>query len=342
MKKILALMLCVLMLLALVACGESAAPAAPAGPAATEAPVEEAPAEEPAAPVAEEVRGVTIPAFEVLVNGVAVNQDMMAAYPMYSAQSFSINSSGTESTTTFIGFKMKDVCEAAGLTEGYIWVEAAASDGYSVELTGEIVLGDTTLLAITRNGEPFSAAPWFAPCASQTTGDYLKGCASILVNTVEEKPEITVEVPAEEAAPAELPEGLPEIADKTDKVEFGAFSFKVNGNEVTNATLEGLHIYRITVNVVNSKGTASEAAYTGYKLSDVLAACGVENAAKVSAIANDGYAADLDEALIGSEYTLVAIEKDKETGEDGTIWVAPCSETSSGSYCKLVVEITAE
>ena len=343
MKKILAMLLAVLMVLCLVACGEAEAPAAEtAAPAeaAAEAPAEEAAA--PAAPVAEEVRGVTIPAFTVLVNGVEVNQDMMAAYPMYSVQSFSINSSGTESTTTFIGFKMKDVCEAAGLTDAYVWVEASASDGYAVELADGIVLEDTTLLAMTRNGEPFSASPWFAPCSSQTTGDYLKGCASILVNTVAEKPEIVVEAPAAEEAPAELPEGLPEISDKTDKVEFAPYSFKVNGAEVTNDTLAGLSIYKITVTTVNSKGTASESTYTGYKLSDVLAACGVTGAAKVSAVANDGYAAELDAALIESDYTLVAIEKDKETGEDGTIWLAPCSETSSGSYCKLVVELVAE
>ena len=34
--------------------------------------------------------------------------------------------------------------------------------------------------------------------------------------------------------------------------------------------------------------------------------------------------------------------KDKATGEDGTIWVAPCGETSSKLFAKLVVEITAE
>ena len=39
---------------------------------------------------------------------------------------------------------------------------------------------------------------------------------------------------------------------------------------------------------------------------------------------------------------LVAIEKDKELGEDGTVWVAPCTETSAKSYAKLVVEIVAE
>ena len=89
-------------------------------------------------------------------------------------------------------------------------------------------------------------------------------------------------------------------------------------------------------------GALSESTYTGYKLSDVLKACGISSAATVTVIANDGYESDLGAELIESEYTLVAIEKDKEVGEDGTIWVAPCSETASKSFCKLVVEIAAK
>jgi len=135
---------------------------------------------------------------------------------------------------------------------------------------------------------------------------------------------------------------LPEIADRTDKVEFAAYSFKVNGQEVTNETLAGLSIYKIEVTTVNSKGASSTSGYTGYKLADVLAACGVENATTVKAVANDGYESTLSAENITSDYTLVAIEKDKELGEDGTIWVAPCAETTSSAYAKLVVEIVAE
>lgn len=155
-------------------------------------------------------------------------------------------------------------------------------------------------------------------------------------------PETTV--PATEAPETTAPaaESLPEIQDKTDKVKFADFKFKVNGTEVTNATLAGLHIYKISVKTVNSKGNPGEATYGGYRLSDVLEACGLKNVTKVTAIADDGYTSELDAALINSEYTLVAIEKDKETGKNGTIWLAPCSETVSGSYCKLVVELKAE
>jgi hypothetical protein len=206
--------------------------------------------------------------------------------------------------------------------------------------------GSTTLLAITKNGEQFKAAPWFAPGSSETTGDYLKNMVSILVNTTESKPEgidnTLVEEPAETEAPAAAPEGAPELADKTDKVTFADFCFKVNGQDVTNADLEGLHIYKVSVFVTNKKGETSEVGYTGYKLIDVLAALGITDYTTVKAIANDGYESELTAEQAVSEYTIIAIEKDKEMGEDGTIWVAPCLETSSSAYCKLVVEIVAE
>ena len=54
------------------------------------------------------------------------------------------------------------------------------------------------------------------------------------------------------------------------------------------------------------------------------------------------YESELTAEQATSEYTLIAIEKDKELGEDGTIWIAPCLETASSAYCKLVVEIIAK
>lgn len=339
MKKILSMMLVLALALSLAACGT--APAQTTGAPETTAPAATTPA-----PVAEEVKGVTIPAFAIMINGVKVDNTMMAAYPTYSVTANSVNSSGTASTTTYVGFAMTDVLAAAGLTEKYIWLEATADDGYAIEVTGEIVTASTTLLAVTKNGEQFKTAPWFAPCSSGTTGDYLKNMVSILVNTTEAKPEgidnTMVEEPEATETPVEAPAGAPELSDKTDKVTFGDFCFKVNGQDVTNATLEGLHIYKVSVNVTNKKGETSEVGYTGYKLIDVLAALGITDYTSVKAIANDGYESELTAEQAVSEYTIIAIEKDKETGEDGTIWVAPCLETSSSAYCKLVVEIVAE
>ena len=342
--KLIAMLLALTMVLALCACGktETPAPAEQTKPAEevkpTEAPV---PAEEaPKAPEAVEVRGVTVPAFAVTVNGIEVNNDMMAAYPDYSVEVTTTNSSGTVSTTTYAGFAMADELDAAGLTEQYIWLEATADDGYAVEYTGDI-MSNLTLLAINQNGSQFKAAPWFAPCASETTGDYLKGCVSILVNTVEGAPEI--KAPAKEEKPAEegeleLTGATPDKQDKTEKVTFGDFSFKLGGKDVTNADLEGLSIYKIAVVTENSKGTRSESTYTGYVLADVLEKLGLSGTVK--AVADDGYESELTAEQAESEYTLIAIEKDKETGKNGTIWVAPCAESSSSAYCKGVVEIT--
>ncbi len=325
MKKSLSLVLALMLVFSLVACGQNAAtPSTPAGPVATE------------------VKGVTIPTFSVTVNGVTIDQTAMASYPIYSVQATSTNSAGTESTTTYVGFAMKDVLAAAKLTEAYVWLEAKADDGYAVTVTGDKVLADTTLLAMTKDGEPFDTAPWLAPCSSATTGDYLKGCVSILVNTTEGAPENTATSPATSGSELALTGELPEIQDKTDKVEFAPYSFLVNGTAVTNDTLKDLHIFKITVTVADKSGALSESTYTGYKLADVLTACGIKDPASIKVKANDGYESELDSKLISSEYTLVAIEKDKAVGEGGTIWVAPCSETASKSFCKLVTEITAK
>ncbi len=332
MKKTLSLILALTLVMALLA-GCTGAPAETSAPPST---TEAAPAKV----VAEEARGVTIPPFSIKVNGVTVTNETMVAYPAYSMQTFSINSSGTESTCNYIGFAISDVLAAVGITDGYTKVEAIADDGYAIEYTAEQAASPVTLLAVTRDGEQFKSGPWFAPGDSQTSGDYLKGLAEIKVDA-----DVTV-VPdvSETTAPAETgnENTLPEISDKTDKVTFQDYAFKVNGQEVTNATLEGLHIYKITVTTINSKGNENENTYTGYRLSDVLTACGITEYSKVTAVANDGYENELNLESAKSEYCLVAIEKDKEVGEDGTIWVAPCDQTESKSYAKLVVEIKAE
>jgi len=107
---------------------------------------------------------------------------------------------------------------------------------------------------------------------------------------------------------------------------------------VKNADLDGLSIYKIKVVTENSKGTRSESSYTGYLLSDVMEKLGLTGTVK--AVADDGYESELSAEQTASEFTLIAIEKDKETGKNGTVWVAPCEESSSSAYCKGVVEIT--
>lgn len=312
MKKYLSLILALMLVFSLAACGSNDAGGSEL----------------------KEAVGVTIPAFSLNVNGTVVTDAEMADYPVYEVSATSTNSSGTESTCVYVGFSLKDVLDVAGVDE-FETLTAIASDGYEVEVDSAMALEPSTLVAISKDGEQMKDGPWFAPCTSATTGDYNKGVVAISIDGAE------VDLNAAQNEDGEAG-ALPEIADKTDKVQFGDYSFKVNGTEVTNASLEGLHIYKIEVTTVNSKGSESTATYTGYKLADVLAAAGVDGATKVTVIANDGYEAELNPEYIGSDYTLVAIEKDKEVGEDGTIWVAPCESGSSGDYCKLAVEILAE
>ena len=345
MKKILPILLALLFVLSFAACAQQETEPAEASTEVSAEVSAEASAEpsEAAEPVAEEVQGVTIPTFTVTVNGITVDQDAMAAYPMYSVQATSINSAGTETTITYVGFAMSDVLAAAALSDAYIWLEATADDGYAVTITGDTVLAETTLLAMTKDGEPFGTAPWLAPCGSETTGDYLKNCVSILVNTAEGAPEIDA-APSEDGAGGELTltGETPELQDKTSKVEFAPYSFLVNGTEVTNDTLAALSIYKVNLVLENKSGELTEKIYAGYKLTDVLAACGIESPTSVKVVASDGYETELTEDLFGSEYTLVAIEKDQEVSGDGTVWLAPCSQTTTSSYIKLVVEIVAE
>lgn len=153
----------------------------------------------------------------------------------------------------------------------------------------------------------------------------------------------TTEAPATEAADdANAPEGAPEIKDATGKFTVADFSFKVNGKEITNADMADASVYKITVETINSKGNASEDTYGGYAIKDVLAAAGCPDATKIVAIANDGYEVEFELTEENAPYSLVAIEKNKEVGEDDTVFFAPCLSTTTGDYAKMVVEFTAE
>ena len=188
MKKLLSLILFLILSFSLVACAETE----PAAEIPAAAPVENS------VPAAEEVEGVTVPEFAFMINGVKVDHTMMAAYPLYSVVTNTVNNNGAAFTDTYVGFAIRDVYEAAGLTEDYVWLEATADDGYTITVTGDLVNADVTLLAVTKNGEQFKTSPWFAPCGSGTTGDYLKNMVSIQVSTAEG---------IDNALPAETTEG---------------------------------------------------------------------------------------------------------------------------------------
>jgi len=137
-----------------------------------------------------DAKGPATQAFSVLVNGVEVTNDMMAAYPIRSAEAVSTNTYGATSAIKYTGYSVADTLKAAGLNDKYIWLRCVATDGYSVTLSGDIVMSENTLLALTRDGEPYPFAPWFAPCDSQASPNYVRAVDYILVNTSEGPPDI--------------------------------------------------------------------------------------------------------------------------------------------------------
>ncbi|MCQ2414495.1 MAG: hypothetical protein MJ063_00375 [Lachnospiraceae bacterium] len=331
MKKTIVTLLTLVMAFLLAACARPATTA----PAETTAAVPAQTAAETKAPEATEAAEEQIPEFSVTVCGVKVGNAELASCKVAEASSESTNSEGTKKTASYAGYRMSDVFAAAGVKEIPAEVTLTATDGYSFTYAGDLS-ADTCLLAITKDGKSFKEGPWFAPCASEVSGDYLKNLSAIEAAGQEKKEEKK----EEEAELTEL--AAPDVQDKTGKIEFTPFSFKVNGQDVTNAELERLSVYKAKVTVKNSKGHISEQTYSGYVLKDVLEKLGLSGAKTVKVIASDGYESEVSAEDLSSEITLIAIEKDKAAAEDGSVWLAPCSETTSGKYAKGVIEIKAE
>lgn len=291
-----------------------------------------------------EVKDVTSPAFTVKICGAKITEKDMASYSMYSVTSDSVNSTGTKHNNVYVGYKFADVLAAAQITGDASSATIVCTDGYQMTFEGDLK-ADGVLLAISKDGEMFKNGPWFAPCTSSTTGDFAQdlskveigGISSPLAGGSKDKTEAGKDGGSETIA---FPQD-PVAEDKTDKIKFADFSFKVNGKEVKNADLEGLKIYRITVTTKNSKDVVSQNKYSGYVLKDVLAKLGVSGS-KVTVVAADGYKSEVAKEMLENDLTIIAIEKDKETGKGGTVWLAPCAENTTGKYAKDVVEIVVE
>lgn len=322
MKKVLAVLLAMIMVFSFAACGgKSDGGKKDDTPAKDELLVEK--------------KGVTIPAFEIKVGGVKITNEEMADYPIYEASVTSTNSSGTTSTVVYIGFKVNDAVKAAGLEGTAGKLTATADDGYAVEI--ENGASENNMIAISKDGTQFKSFPWFIPCDSETTGDQLKGCAKIEIEGMKAPAGADGSDPNAQQS-AEL--APPDKQDKTDKMKDSLpdFNLKIDGNPVTKADLEGLSIYKIAVQVLNKKGEVVDHTYAGFILSDVLDKLGI-SAGSIKIVANDGYESELGGAMVKNEFTMIAVECDKEAGEDGTVWIAPCSSNESNAYSKLVVEI---
>lgn len=77
------------------------------------------------------------------------------------------------------GYRIKDVLKAAGVTE-YTTVKVAAADGFSVDLTKDVVDAETTLLGFIKDGEALSKdeSPRLT-VEGEGSSVWIKGVASI-------------------------------------------------------------------------------------------------------------------------------------------------------------------
>lgn len=285
-----------------------------------------------------EVKDVTVSEFEIKICGAKVTNKDLENYPLYKIHASSVNSSGTAHEVDYVGYRLKDLLD-------FVKVEAGSkatiicTDGYQMDYEGDLS-SDKLLIAISKNGESFKNGPWFAPCDSSTTGDYGQDLEKIEIDGTSSPLASSSKEETKEKEEISFPQD-PVVEDKSDKIKFGDFSFKINGQEVVNSDLEGLKIFRITVVTKNSKDVVSQSKYSGYVLKDVLEKLNIQGN-KVTAVALDAYKNELASEYFDDPLTIIAIEKDKEIGKDGSIWLAPCSDNTSGSYAREVVELIVE
>ena len=182
--------------------------------------------------------------------------------------------------------------------------------------------------------------------------------------------EPTTEAPeTTEAAPAGDDAALPELRVPEQAIEFKDFSFTVNDKTITNADLKDCTIYKVKLDGVlysdkdgekvlatdKETGEPLSVAYTGYKLTDILKAAGIEATKSVKVICSDGYdkfgnlkgedgeiVKGTYDLTINPDYYIVAIEKNKEQAADGTLYFAPCMEDMNKQYASMVAGFEVE
>lgn len=186
-----------------------------------------------------------------------------------------------------------------------------------------------------------------------------------VAETPTDAPDTTAPVADDTATDATLPEL--KVPDKA--IEFKDFSFTVNDKTITNADLKDCTIYKAKLDgylysdkdgekvLATDKETGDplSVTYTGYKLTDILKAAGIDATKSVKVITSDGYdkfgnlkgedgeivKATYD-LTVNPDYYIVAIEKNKEQAADGSLYFAPLMEDMNKQYASMVVGFEAE
>lgn len=177
MKKLLALMLCLIMSLSFAACGSSSGSQTTTKKSTSTTAVTTTAA---APAVKEYTDKIEVPQFTLKINGKNYTQADFSGLKLYSCEATSINSAGTESTIPYIGYKASDVLAKAGVTGSYTKVICTASDAYEKDFTNKVFSQDTTLIAISKDDEIVKDGVVVAPCSSNLSADYVKKVATIV------------------------------------------------------------------------------------------------------------------------------------------------------------------
>ena len=124
---------------------------------------------------------VDVPAFTILIDGKEYNEASFADLTVYQCEATSTNRYGTEETYLYVGYRLSDVLDKAGVSfeNG---VTAVGSDGYEVDFSAKDTADSTTLVAFLRDGKPSAEAGtvFVVPCKDDFSPDYAKTVTEII------------------------------------------------------------------------------------------------------------------------------------------------------------------
>lgn len=255
------------------------------------------------------VADTEVPAFTVKIGDASFTEQDFAGLSLVEVESVSYNHSGKETVAVFTGYRISDILALSGFEGEFLTLTATADDNYRIRVVSGVALEDTTLFALYKDGEAFENYPWFAPCSSQTTGDYLKGVCELGIETEE-------------------PPAIPD------------FILNINGEEIKSKKFGNYKLYTFESLSYNHSGKETLCTYTGIRLTDALAIAGADGEyASITATAPDGYAITVPAGLAAADDTLIAFFKDGEPCQEYP-WFAPCSSQTTGDYLKGACTIT--
>lgn len=118
-------------------------------------------------------------------------------------------------------------------------------------------------------------------------------------------------------------------------------ALKVNGEDFTTEGI-GIEFVTVTVEKMDKEGNLKPAEWSGYRVSDILAANGIEEGfTKLTVTASDGFAIDIDSETANAETTIFGFVQDGESIGDEAPRLTVNGE-GSNMWIRAIAEIAAE